>query len=90
LSRKKKEIPISRCIKRSWKFQDFKTTGHPYWELWNEILHAIAPIVEKNKLERDKKAKDIKVFGIFPYADTSITQNTKTNNFNYASPQQTL
>lgn len=41
-----KVIPISRCIKRSWKFQDFKITGHPYWELWNEILHAVETKIE--------------------------------------------
>jgi len=49
-----KVIPISKCIKTTWSYQNFKVTGHPYWELWNEILHAVAPIVEKNKLEREK------------------------------------
>ena len=49
-NRPKKEIPISKCIKTSWSYQNFKLTGHPYWELWNEILHSIQ-IENKNRLK---------------------------------------
>ena len=48
----KKKIPLSKCIKRSWKFQDFKETGHPYWELWNKIIHETMPDSYRNKQEK--------------------------------------
>ena len=56
-SRTPKKIPISRCIKRSWEFQDFKVTGHPFWELWNEILHSTQQIDTSNSLGEVKSVK---------------------------------
>jgi hypothetical protein len=48
-----KVIPLSKCVERSWEFQDFKATGHPYWELWNEIIHAVSSQIENTNRLRD-------------------------------------
>lgn len=57
-NRPKKQIPISRCIKRTWSYQNFKVTGHPYWELWNEILHS-AQIETKNRIREVNSVKSV-------------------------------
>lgn len=67
-----KPIPISRCIKRSWQFQDFSATGHPYWELWNVILHATKP--------ENKESNSIsKVNSVNSVNSASKVKETNTN-----------
>ena len=57
-NRPKKAIPISKCIKRNWSYQNFKYTGHPYWELWNEILHSVQ-IENTNRLRDVNNIKSV-------------------------------
>jgi len=72
-NRPKKIIPISKCIKRSWNHQDFKVTGHPYWELWNGILHSVQ-IGNKNRLKGVSSVNKVNL--------VNSPQNSKETNSN--------
>ena len=67
-----KPIPISKCIGMEFTYQDFSATGHPYWELWNEILHETKP--------ENKESNSIsKVNSVNSVNSASKVKETNTN-----------